>query len=112
MLRIIDNKRIDLTESEHQLYKEICEFYNKGMFKGEDLFKDLFETNENGIIIFLRPPKDKNYFSMEVYMFLMSVMVHQHLGASCSQADTCIQEMKSLINEAKDLITQLKQKSS
>lgn len=112
MLRIIDSKRIDLTESEYQLYKEICDYYNKGMFKGEDLFRDLFETNENGIIIFLRPPKDKTYFSMEVYMFLMSVMVHQHLGASCSQADLCIKEMKSLITEAKDVLAQLKEKSS
>lgn len=112
MLRIIDNKRIDLTNSEHQLYKEICEFYDKGMFKGEDLFKDLFETDSNGIIIFLRPPKDKAYFSMEVYMFLMSVMVHQHLGASCSQAESCIQEMKNVMAEAKSLIAELKQKSS
>ena len=107
MLRIIDHKRIDLTESEYKLYQEICRSYDTPKFKGEDLFKDLFETNEHGIIVFLRPPT-KTYTSMEVYMFLVNAMVHQHLGTACDHVDSVIKEAKETISEAKQLINELK----
>lgn len=114
MLRIIDHKRVDLTESEYKLYQEICRSYDAAKFKGEDLFKDLFETNEHGIIIFLRPPT-KAYTSMEVYMFLVNVMVHQNLGYSCAYSDNiskqCLEttkEAKLVIEEMKLLIQELK----
>jgi hypothetical protein len=114
MLRIIDHKRIDLTESEYKLYQEICRAYDTPKFKGEDLFKDLFETNEHGIIIFLRPPS-KTYTSMEVYMFLVNIMVHQHLGQACDHSSQiskkCLEatkEAKIATSEAKELINELK----
>lgn len=104
MLRIIDHKRIELTDAEFALYQEICRSYDRPNFKGEELFKHLFETNEKGIIIFLRPPQDKVPFSFEVYMFLMNIMVHQHLGAACEHIDFQIAEMKKVNDEAKRLI--------
>lgn len=107
MLRIIDNKRINLTDAEFKLYQEICRSYDTANFKGEDLFKDLFETDKNGVIIFLRPPA-KQYTSMEVYMFLVSVMIHQHLGTACEHVETVLKEAKETINEAKQLISELK----
>ena len=71
------------------------------------MFKGLFETNEKGIIIFLRPPTGK-YTSMEIYMFLVNVMVHQHLGAACSHVDDLIKDAKLTINEAKKIIDEMK----
>ena len=107
MLRIIDNKRIDLTDSEFKLYQKICKSYDRPNFEGKDLFKDLFETDEKGRIIFLIPPTSK-YTSMEVYMFLVNVMVHQHLGDACSHVEAFISEGQDVIKEAKDLIEKLK----
>jgi hypothetical protein len=37
-------------------------------------------------------------------MFLVSVMVHQHLGAACVKVDSNISESKILIEEMKALI--------
>ncbi len=108
MLRIIDNKRINLTDSEYKLYQEICQSYNTATRKGEDLFKDLFETNEHGIIIFLRPPS-RNYSSMEVFMFLISIFIHQHIGTACEYADKLITEMKIVLNESKQILEEMKQ---
>jgi len=101
MLRIIDNKRVELTDSEWLLYQEICRSYTeqKTNLRGEDLFKDLFESDKNGIIVFLRPPT--NYTSIEVFMFLVSVMVHQHIGAACAEADASIKEIKENIHEGR-----------
>lgn len=102
MLRIIDNKRIELTDSEFKLYQEICRSYDGPKFKGEELFKDLFETDKNGIIIFLRPP-NKSYTSMEVFMFLVSVMVHQHLGAGCKELNSLIVQNKEILKLVADV---------
>ena len=93
-LRIIDSKRIDLTDAEWALYQEICKSYDddRAHRKGQDMFVGLFETDKNGIIIFLRPPT-KKYSSMEVYMFLVGIMVHQHLGTACNQVDALAHRM-------------------
>lgn len=105
MLRIIDNKRIDLTEKEWELYQEICKFYDQERLgiNGADLFKGLFETDKNGTIIFLRPPISK-FSSMEVYMFLVTVMIHQHIGTACSQAYKLIEIGSAKIKELDDML--------
>ena len=38
MLRIIDNKKIDLTDSEFALYNEICKSYDRNNFSGKDFY--------------------------------------------------------------------------
>lgn len=50
--RIIDNKKVEMTEDEWSLYQKIVKSYNSITNKGEDLFIDLFEVDDNGIIIF------------------------------------------------------------
>ena len=112
MLRIIDNKRIELTDSEFKLYQEICRSYDLPKFKGEELFKDLFETDQGGIITFLRPP-NKSYTSMEVYMYLVGVMVHQVLRLSSTQVNTFIKDGNSVLEQLKianDRIEELEKK--
>lgn len=91
-LRIIDNRRIDLTAAEWALYQEICKSYDGAHRSGKDMFIGLFETNKEGVIVFLKPPT-KKYSSMEVYMFLVGIMVHQHLGTACDQVDALSQRM-------------------
>ncbi len=58
MIKIIDSKRVDMTHDEYQMYQNICESYdNPPSQKGKDLFIDLFETDENGLILFVKPPR-------------------------------------------------------
>lgn len=103
MLRIIANKRISLTDSEYQLYQEICKSYDTPKQRGSDLFRDLFETNEHGIITFLRPPT-KAFTSMEVFLFLVNIMIHQNLGAACEHSDLISAECKAITLEATSTI--------
>lgn len=95
MLKIIDNKRIDLTDEEYTMYEAIC----NGYVQGKDLFKDLFETDEEGLIVFLKPPK--KMFSMEVVLFLQNVMVHQHLRKIYREHNQAVKEMRELMAEFK-----------
>lgn len=94
MLRLINNKRIDLTQEEFDLYEKLCKTYSRDHFDGKDLFIDLFETDKDGIIVFLRPPTST--FSMEIVMFLQNIMTHQHLRKIYKEFDTELNELKKL----------------
>ena len=106
-LRIIDNKRIDLTDDEFALYNNICKSYDKppNVF-GSDLFKNLFETDDKGLIIFLKPPRTQ-MISMEIYMFMVSVMIHQHIGMACKNSEALIADARQLFSEMQNSITQV-----
>lgn len=97
-IRIIDNKKVELTDDEHALYKQICRSYDRPNFKGEELFKDHFETNGEGVIIFVKPPS-KRFSSLEVFCFLISLMQNQHMRILYDQNKKMIQETEQKVNE-------------
>lgn len=93
MIRVIDNKKVEMTDDEYDMYNKIVKSYTDMTGKGEDLFIDLFEANDDGIIIFLKPPS-KRRTSLEVFLFLMAVMQHQHLRLMHQQIDEVVAEIK------------------
>lgn len=93
-IRIIDNKKVSLTAPEWDMYQSICRGYDRPNFKGEDLFKNLFECDEQGTIVFLKPPSS-HYTSLEVFLFVVSVFQHQHMRQMYGQ-------LKQLMGEVKD----------
>ncbi len=106
MIRIIDNKRVDLTNDEFALYEKICRSYDRANFKGEYLFEDLFESDDKGFITFLKPPT--NYTTPEVIFYLIDITVHQHLRKSCGEADLVIADAHKTIAEMRELIDEMK----
>jgi hypothetical protein len=89
MIKIIDYKKVDMTLDEWQLYENICKSYDSETFQGALLFEDLFETDEQGIIIFLKPPT-KKHSTLQVFLFLSSLMQQQHLRLMHQQVnDLC-----------------------
>lgn len=92
-IRVVDNKKVDMTEDEWNLYQKICQSYTSPGVRGEDLFIDLFESNNDGIITFLKPPS-KRHTSLEVFLFLMSLMQHQHLRLMHGQVDEIVTQLK------------------
>ena len=106
MIRIIDNKRVDLTNDEFALYEKICRSYDRPNFKGEYLFEDLFESDDKGFITFLKPPT--NYTTPEVIFFLINIMVHQHLRKRCGEADLVIAEARKTTAEMREVMAEMK----
>ena len=106
MIRIIDNKRVDLTNDEFALYEKICRSYDRANFKGEYLFEDLFESDDKGFITFLKPPT--NYTTPEVIFYLTNIMIHQHLRRSCGEADLVIGEARKTIAEMREMVDEMK----
>lgn len=97
-LIVIDNKRVDLTNDEESMYRKIVQSYTTLTNRGEDLFIDLFETDNNGIIIFLKPPHIRQT-SFEVFLFLMSIMQHQHLRQMHAQIDDMCAQVKEKLKD-------------
>lgn len=96
--RVVDNKKIEMTDDEWHMYQKIVKSYTTPTNKGEDLFIDLFETDDNGNIIFLKPPS-KYRTSFEVFLFLMSLMQHQHLRLMHKQVDDLCQQIKEKLKD-------------
>ncbi len=97
-INIIDNKKVWMTPDERKMYEVICEGYNRPNFQGKDLFQDHFEVNDSGVIIFVKPPH-KKYSSMEVFTFLVSLQVNQHLRIAQEQMQTLVSEAETKLTE-------------
>ena len=96
MHKIIDNKKVEMTNDEHRMYLAICDAHEP---YGKSLFKDLFEVDEDGLIQYLKPPTKK--FSLEVVVFLQNLMLHQHLRKIYREHDEALKEITDLISEVK-----------
>jgi len=65
-------KKLDLTDSEHKYLLQI-----KSTF-GDDAINDLFESDNDGKILLVKPPTDKPTSMLTVF-FLLNVMLNQRL---------------------------------
>jgi hypothetical protein len=109
-IHIIDNKKIDCTNDEWKMYQEICSAYDMPPTrKGKDLFIDLFESDDNGIILFLKPPRRQT--SYEVIFYLMCLMQNQHLRLMYKVIDDKFAELnKKLDDKLKEIEDKSEQK--
>jgi hypothetical protein len=107
-VRIIDHKKVLMTDDEHRLFEEICKGYDRPNFNGQDLFQDHFEVNDSGIIIFVKPPHQQ-YSSMEVFTFLISLMVNQQLRIARDQVSVMISEAENIYKKELEEIKTLKE---
>lgn len=106
--RIIDNKPILLTDDEFNLHKQISRSLDNQTLKGEEFFAQWFESSPDGLIIFLHPPTDKPV-SIQVFMWYLSVVIHQHVGQALIEVHEMRKEIEQDRAELKELLTQAKQ---
>ena len=106
-IRVVDNKRLDMTQEEWDMYQKIVKSYTTTTNKGEDLFIDLFQTDERGIIILLKPPS-KFRTSMEVFLFVMSLQQQQHIRVMYDQVADIAAQMKDKIKEIDEKLEKIK----
>ena len=50
------------------------------------MFSDLFETDANGLITYIKPPSKKQC-TLEIFLFIVSVFNHQHIREMYKQID-------------------------
>lgn len=96
MFRIIDNKKIEMTNDEWKMYESICSSHEP---LGKSLFVNMFEVNDEGLIQYLIPPQKK--FAIDVVLFLQNLMLHQHLRKVYKEHDEALVELKLVIDQSK-----------
>lgn len=97
-LHIIDNKRVEMTNDEWVMYQKIVKSYTSVTNNGADLFSDLFEVDEKGVIVMLKPPS-KRQTSFEVWLFLMALQSQQHLRVMYGQIADIRQQMQDKMKD-------------
>src|SRR5208337_3409594 len=98
MIKVVDNRKLEMSNDEYAMYQSIVASYTTITNRGEDLFADLFHTNDDGIIIFLKPPS-KRQTTLEVFLFLMSIMQHQQLRLFGAEVSDLCSQMKEKLKQ-------------
>lgn len=95
-MRIVDNKKLDLSDQEYSEYIKICRSYDRASFRGEEIFKGLFETDDAGQIVYIRPPSNR-YTSMEAIIFMFVIANSQQLRELKGAVNKMIADAKAQI---------------
>ncbi len=98
-----------MSDDEYSLYQDICSSYDSAGYKGSDLFLDLFESDDNGVILFLKPPR-KRSTTMEVFLFLSGLMTQQHLRINYMQIEDLTNQIKNKLNDFEQRLSKLEKK--
>lgn len=98
-MKIVDNKKLDLTDQEYNEYVSICRSFDRQSFKGEELFRGLFETDNAGIIVFIHPPSTR-YTAMEAVIFLFYIMQCQGLREMKKACSKMLSDANEKLNAA------------
>ena len=72
MIKAIANKRVELSNEEFEYFKLLSNIY------GQDSFRLLFETDNNGIITSISPPLD-GQTPMAIVFYMLNVMFTQRI---------------------------------
>ena len=76
--RIIDYKRVDITDEEYSYYQQIVNEFSDGVYSGSEQFRDTFEVDNDGLIYLIKPPL-KKATPWVVIVFLQNLMINQRL---------------------------------
>lgn len=77
-LQIIDHKSVDMTDEEFAYYGKLIQEFTVGTSNGKDQFRDLFEVDGDGCIVFIHPPIRKQ-IGWGILFFIQNLMINQRL---------------------------------
>ena|SRR5258708_18489128 len=97
-IHIVDNKKLDMNQAEYDMYRSICKSYDRTNFKGETLFHNLFESDDNGNIVFIKPPNNR-YTSMEVFCFISVLFQHQNMRIMHNRFEKMMEDCRKQFSE-------------
>jgi len=93
-MKAIDYKKVDMTDEEWKYYQGLIVQYTDDTHKGSEYFRDLFETDDNGIITIIKPVKS---IPWAVLFFVQNVMINQRLRSNDQRLD----EIERLLQQGK-----------
>ena len=76
MIRAIDFQKVEMSDEEFKYYQELVKKLTTAETKGSDYFRDLFNTDDNGLITIIKPSKPVPW---DVMFFVQNLLFNQHL---------------------------------
>jgi hypothetical protein len=78
MFKVIDFKKVEMTNEEYEYYQEIIKEFTDDQYSGKEQFHNVFETDEDGCISIIKPPL-KSQIAWVVIFFLQNLMLNQRI---------------------------------
>ena len=94
MIRAIDFQKVEMSDEEFKYYQELVQKLTTDGIKGSDYFRDLFQTDDNGLITIIKPSKPVPW---DVIFFTQNLLVNQQLRSY----DARIKLIEDKVNGAK-----------
>jgi len=79
MIKGIGYQKVDLTQLEYEYYQKLVEQYSDDKQSGEVYFRDLFDTDDDGIIIMIHPTKS---IPWAILFFIQNLMINQNMRSN------------------------------
>lgn len=76
MHKVIDYKKVNMSEDEFNYYKYLVEIFSDKDTKGSVYFKDLFDVDKNGFITLIKTEKS---IPWAILFFMQQLMLSQRL---------------------------------
>jgi len=75
-MKAMGYKQVNMTDDEFVYYKELVKYHTDDKTKGEEYFRDLFDTDPEGFIMMITP---KASIPWGILFFVQNVMINQRL---------------------------------
>lgn len=75
-MAVIDYQKVNMTDAESEYYNQLVKQYSVDGKNGADYFRNLFETDDNGMITIIKPTKSVPWV---VLFFIQNIMINQRL---------------------------------
>ena len=95
-MKIVDYKKVDMSEAEFDYYKEIVKTVSDNKVDGESYFRGLFDTDKDGLITLIKTNKS---IPWSVLFFIQQVQINQRLRL----IDDKVKEINNLQERVKKL---------
>jgi len=75
-MKVIDYQNVDMTDQEFEYYQELIKQCSTDKIKGQEYFKGLFKTDDQGFITLITPNKS---IPWAILFFIQQIMISQRL---------------------------------
>ena len=105
MHKTIDYKKVDMSEAEFTYYKELIKEFSDDTLNGENYFRELFDTDDNGLITIVKVEKS---IPWAILFFIQQVQINQRLRLFDKYTETLEDIKKRVEKLEKDTLKDLK----
>jgi ACT domain-containing protein len=96
MMVVVDFQEVNMSKMEFDYYQDIVKQLTDDKINGKEYFRDLFLTDNTGIVSIVKP---KNNVPWVVIHFLQQLQINQHLRINDTEIEKIKERLKKIEGE-------------